>query len=78
LPEVEPAITSPEDDPGPSCSIVDPDFPELTVPHLILQCELNDLVRDLNIFKVHAELLDGICYSKVLKKCHTGNTISHF
>jgi len=24
---------------------VDPDFPELTVPHLILQSEINDLMR---------------------------------
>jgi hypothetical protein len=36
---------------------VDPDFPELTVPLLILQSELNDLVRDLNLLKIQAELL---------------------
>ena len=49
--------TSPEDKPVPSCSNVDPDFPELTEPHLILQCELNDLVRDLHLLKIQAELM---------------------
>jgi len=33
---------SPEDEPGPSCSSVDPDFLELTLPHLISQFELTD------------------------------------
>jgi hypothetical protein len=31
--------TSPEEETGPSCSSVDPDFPELTVPHLVLQSQ---------------------------------------
>jgi hypothetical protein len=35
LHEEAPNSTSPEDEPGPSCSYVDPDFPELTVPHLV-------------------------------------------
>jgi hypothetical protein len=42
--EEEPTSTSPEDEPRPSCSNVDSDFPELTVPHLISQSELNYLV----------------------------------
>ena len=46
----------PKDEPGPSCSSVDPDFPELTVPHLTSQAELNYLVRDLNLSKIQAEL----------------------
>ena len=33
----EPTSISPEDEPGPSCSNVDPDFPELTVLHPISQ-----------------------------------------
>jgi hypothetical protein len=33
------------------------DFPELTVPRLISQSELNGLVRDLSISKIQAELL---------------------
>ena len=48
---------SPEDEPGPSCSSVDPDFLELTLPHLISQSELNDLVRTLSLSKIQAELL---------------------
>jgi hypothetical protein len=47
----------PEDKPGPSCSSVDPDFLGLTVPHLISQCELDDLMKDLNLLKIQAELL---------------------
>jgi hypothetical protein len=35
---------------------VDPDFLELTVPHLILQSEL-DLGRDLNLLKIQTEVL---------------------
>ena len=35
--EEEPTITSPEDESGPSCSNVHPDFPELTVPLLMSQ-----------------------------------------
>ena len=31
LHEEEQTSTSPEDEPGPSCSRIDPDFPELTV-----------------------------------------------
>ena len=53
LNEEEPTSTSPEDESGPSS----PSFPELTVPHLISQSELNDLVRDLNLWKIQAELL---------------------
>jgi hypothetical protein len=36
---------------------VDPDFQQLSVPHLISQSELNDLVRDLNLSKIQAGLL---------------------
>ena len=36
---------------------MDPDLPELTVPHLISQSELNDLSRDLNLSKIHLQLL---------------------
>ena len=36
---------------------MDPDFPERILPHLISQSELNDLVRDLNLSKIQAELL---------------------
>jgi hypothetical protein len=57
LHEEELTSTSPEDEPGPSCSCVDSDFPELTVLQLVSQSELNDLPRDLNISKVQAELL---------------------
>jgi len=32
----EPTSTSPEDEPGPSFSNVDPEFPEVTVPQLFL------------------------------------------
>ena len=53
----EPTSTSPEDEPGPSCSYVYPDFPERTVPHLISQYELNDLVRDLNLSKIQGKIL---------------------
>jgi len=49
--------TSPDDKPVPSCSNVDPDFLELTLPHLILQSELDDLGRDLNLLKIQADLL---------------------
>jgi hypothetical protein len=35
LHEEELTSTSPEDEPGPSCSSVDPDFLALTVPHLV-------------------------------------------
>ena len=57
LHEEEPTSTSPEVEPEPSCSNVDPDFPELTVPHLISQSEINDQVRDLNLSKIQAEPL---------------------
>ena len=36
---------------------MDPDFLELIVLHLILQSELDDLGRDLNLLKIQAELL---------------------
>ena len=56
LHEEEPTSTFPKDEPGPSCSSVDPDLPELTAPHFTLQAELNYLVRDLNLSKIQAEL----------------------
>jgi len=56
LHEEEPTSTSPEDEPGPSFTIVDPDFPELNVPHLISQSELKDIMRDLNMSKIQVEL----------------------
>jgi hypothetical protein len=59
----EPTSISPEDKPGPSCSNVDQDFPELTVPYLISLSELNDLVTDLNLLKIQAELLAPRTYS---------------
>ena len=42
--------------PGPSCSNVDSDFPELTV-HLKSQYELNGLVKILNLSIIQAEFL---------------------
>jgi hypothetical protein len=57
LHEGEPISTSPKDEPGPSCSNADPDFLKVTAPHLISQFELNDLVRDLSLSKMQAELL---------------------
>jgi len=55
---------------------VDPDFPELTVPHLISQSVLNDLVRDLNLSKIQEEHLASSqqgwnFYSKVLRETPT-------
>jgi hypothetical protein len=50
----EPTSTYPEHEYGPSCSNVDPDFPELTVPHLFSQFEFNDPVRELNLSKIQA------------------------
>jgi hypothetical protein len=44
LHEEEPTSTSPEDEPGPSCSNTDLDFAERNIPHLVSQSELNDLV----------------------------------
>ena len=55
--EEEPTSVSPEDEPGHSCSIVDPDFPEGTVHHLIPQSEFNDLVRNLSPSKIQAKLV---------------------
>ena len=69
--------TSPEDVSELSCSSVEPDFPELTVPHLISQSELNDLVTD-PIFRKFSRNFwflvyrSGIYYSKVFKY-HAGN-----
>jgi len=59
LREEEPTSISPENKPGHSCSSVDPDFLELTLPHLISQSELNDLVRELSLSKIQAELLSS-------------------
>jgi hypothetical protein len=56
----KPTITSPEDEPGPSCFNAYPDFPELPAPHLISQSELKDLVRDLSILNIQAELLASL------------------
>jgi len=36
---------------------VDTDFPQLTVPHLLSQSELNDPVKDLNLSKIQAGLM---------------------
>jgi hypothetical protein len=55
--EEEPTTISPKDTPGPSCSSVDPDFRGLTVPHLISQSELDDLMSDFNLLDIQAELL---------------------
>jgi hypothetical protein len=45
-------------------------------PHLIAQSELNDLVRDLNLFKTQAELLgSGLKESNLLQK---GTRVSVF
>jgi len=52
----KPTSTSPEDEPGLSISIVDPDFPEQTV-HLISQFELIGLVTDIDLSKTDTELL---------------------
>jgi hypothetical protein len=41
----------------PMCILI---FPELPVPHLISQSELKDLVRDLSIFNIQAELLTSL------------------
>jgi len=57
LHEEGPTSTSPEEELGPSRSNVDPDFPELTVPHFLSQSELNDLVRDFCISKIQVEIL---------------------
>jgi hypothetical protein len=72
--EEETTSTSPGDESGLSCSNVDPDFPKLTVPHLISQSELNDLARDLNLSKTQAELLASplqgwIFYSRFEVSC---------
>ena len=76
LHEKEPTSTYPEDEPGPSCSSVSPDFLEQIARRLILQSEFNYQLTDLNLSKIQAELLayrlqGWNCYSKVLK-CHTG------
>jgi len=55
----EPTSISPENKSGLSCSSVDSDFLELTLPHLISQSELNDLVRELSLSKIQAELLSS-------------------
>jgi hypothetical protein len=70
--------TSPEDEPGPSCSSVDADFLEWTVLYLISQHEFNNLVTDITLSDKQAELLASRLqgwnfYSRVLN-CRTGNT----
>jgi hypothetical protein len=57
LHEDEPTSTSSEDEPGPSGYNLDPDFPQLAVPYLISQSEINGLVRGLNLSKIQAGLL---------------------
>jgi hypothetical protein len=57
LHEEEPTSNTPEEEHGPACPNVDPDFPELTAPHRIWQSELNGLVKILNLSKIQAELL---------------------
>jgi len=52
----EPTSTTPEEEPGPSCSNVDHDF----VPHHISQYELNGLVKILTLSKIQAELLASL------------------
>ena len=52
--ETEPSSASPDDEPGPSYSNTDQNFPDPNIPHFISQSELNDLVRDLNLSKVQA------------------------
>lgn len=46
-----------QNDLGPSYSDVDPDTSERNLPHLLSHFELNDLVRDLSLSKLQAELL---------------------
>jgi len=58
--EEEATSTSPEDEPGPSCSSVDSDFLGLTVPKLISQSEPDDLMRDLSLSRIQAELLASL------------------
>jgi hypothetical protein len=53
----EPASTSPEHKPGPSCSSVDADILERTVPYLISQSVLNYVVGELNFSKIQSALL---------------------
>ena len=77
----EPSSTSPEDESGSSCSIVEGDFPELTLLHFIWQSELNDLERPpiFRKFRRYSWFLvfrSGICYSKALK-CRIGNVSNH-
>jgi hypothetical protein len=59
LREEKPPSTFPDDKYGPSRPNVDPDFPEQTVSHLILQSELNDLVTDFNLSKIQR----NFCFS---------------
>jgi len=64
--EEEPTSTSPEDEPGPSCSSVNPDFLGLTVPNLMSQSELDDLMRDLSLSKIQVELLASLLQERNL------------
>ena len=41
----EPTITSPENKTVPPCSIVNPDFLELILPHFVSQSEVKDIMR---------------------------------
>jgi hypothetical protein len=50
--EEEPTSKSPENEIVPVCANVGLDFPERTLLHLILQSEINDLEKYLNISKI--------------------------
>jgi hypothetical protein len=53
--EEEPTGTSLEDETRPSFSNVNPDFTELTIPHITSQSELNDRVRKLSLSKIRRD-----------------------
>jgi hypothetical protein len=64
--EEELTSTSPEDEPGPSCSSVNPDFLGLTVPNLMSQSELDNITRDLRFSKIQAEPLASLLQERNL------------
>ena len=55
--EEEPTSTSPEDEPGPSCSKVDTALKELTVPQLISQSELQILQTERNVLYIRNQFV---------------------